>query len=182
MTLPAASVRSIAWLSWHADAFARARTESRPILLSIAASWSHSCREMDRTSYADPAVQRLIQDCFVPIRVDADRRPDIADRYEWLLTIYRIYLTEFKRRDFDAEFFAAKTRKLIRESARLQHFAGHLPEIAIDARYLENLRFSRLSDADKLEKILRDIETVIADGNVFDPQELLAGLASKPSD
>lgn len=96
-------------------------------------------------------------------------RPDIADAYEWLLTIYRIYLTEFKRKDFDAEFFAAKTRKLIRESARLQHFAGHLPEIAIDARYLENLRFSRLSDADKLEKILRDIETVIRDREAENP-------------
>jgi type I restriction enzyme, R subunit len=93
----------------------------------------------------------------------------IADRYEWLLTIYRIYLSEFKRKDFDAEFFAAKTRKLIRESARLKHFAGHLPEIAIDARYLENLRYSKLSDADKLEKILRDIETVIREREAENP-------------
>ncbi len=96
-------------------------------------------------------------------------RTDIADRYEWLLTIYRVYLSEFKRKDFDAEFFAAKTRKLIRESARLQHFAGHLPEIAIDARYLENLRFSRLSETEKLEKILRDIETVIREREAENP-------------
>jgi type I restriction enzyme, R subunit len=38
---------------------------------------------------------------------------------------------------------------------------GHLPEIAIDERYLENLRFSKMSSADKAEKIIRDIETVI---------------------
>src|SRR5207247_4214257 len=83
------------------------------------------------------------------------------DRYEWLLTIYQVYLTEFKRTDFDAELYAAKTRKLIRESAKLKSFLGHLPEIAIDERYLENLRFSKMSSADKTEKIIRDIETII---------------------
>jgi type I restriction enzyme R subunit len=87
--------------------------------------------------------------------------PKIKDRYEWVLTIYQIYLTEFKRSDFDAELYASKTRKLIRESSKLKSFLGHLPEIAIDERYLENLRFSKMSSADKAEKIIRDIETVI---------------------
>ena len=77
------------------------------------------------------------------------------------LNSYQVYLTEFRRTDFDAELYAAKTRKLIRECAKLKSFLGHLPEIAIDERYLENLRFSRMSSADKAEKIIRDIETVI---------------------
>ncbi len=85
----------------------------------------------------------------------------VRDRYEWLLTIYQVYLTEFKRSDFDAELYAAKTRKLIRECAKLKSFLGHLPEIAIDERYLENLRYSKMSSADKAEKIIRDIETII---------------------
>src|SRR5262249_55965525 len=84
---------------------------------------------------------------------------EVRDRYEWLLTIYQVYLTEFKRSDFDAELYAAKTRRLIRECAKLKSFLGHLPEIAIDERYLENLRFTRMSSADKAEKIIRDIET-----------------------
>lgn len=88
-------------------------------------------------------------------------RVEVRDRYEWLLTIYQVYLTEFKRSDFDAELYAAKTRKLIRECAKLKSFLGHLPEIAIDERYLENLRFSKMSSADKAEKIIRDIETLI---------------------
>jgi type I restriction enzyme R subunit len=86
---------------------------------------------------------------------------EVRDRYEWLLTIYQVYLTEFKRTDFDAELYAAKTRKLIRDCAKLKSFLGHLPEIAIDERYLENLRFSKMSSADKAEKIIRDIETII---------------------
>jgi type I restriction enzyme, R subunit len=88
-------------------------------------------------------------------------RKDVIDRYEWLLTIYQVYLTEFKRSDFDAELCAAKTRKLIRACAKLKSFLGHLPEIAIDERYLENLRLSKMSSADKAEKIIRDIETII---------------------
>jgi type I restriction enzyme R subunit len=88
-------------------------------------------------------------------------KAEVRDRYEWLLTIYQVYLTEFKRSDFDAELYAAKTRKLIRECAKLKSFLGHLPEIAIDERYLENLRYSKMSSSDKAEKIIRDIETII---------------------
>jgi type I restriction enzyme R subunit len=88
-------------------------------------------------------------------------KKEVRDRHEWLLTIYQVYLTEFKHSDFDAELYAAKTRQLIRDCSKLKSFIGHLPEIAIDERYLENLRFSRMSNADKAEKIIRDIETVI---------------------
>ena len=72
---------TVRWLPWSSEAFARARAEDRPVLLSIAASWCESCLDMDRTTYADPAVAALVNDRFVPIRVDADRRPDISDRY-----------------------------------------------------------------------------------------------------
>src|SRR5712691_7145264 len=94
---------------------------------------------------------------------------EVRERYEWLLTIYQVYLTEFKRTDFDAELYAAKTRKLIRECAKLKSFLGHLPEIAIDERYLGNLRYSRMSSADKAEKIIRDIETIIRREQVRNP-------------
>jgi uncharacterized protein len=72
---------AVQWLSWGTDAFARARAENKPVLLSIAAPWCHSCHEMDRTTYADPDVAALVNERFVPIRVDADRRPDISERY-----------------------------------------------------------------------------------------------------
>lgn len=72
---------TVRWLPWSSEAFARARAEDRPVLLSIAASWCELCLDMDRTTYADPAVAALVNDRFVPIRVNADRRPDISDRY-----------------------------------------------------------------------------------------------------
>lgn len=72
---------AIDWRPWTADAFARARAERKPVLLSITAAWCACCDEMDRTSYADPGVAALVNARFVPVRVDADRRPDIGDRY-----------------------------------------------------------------------------------------------------
>jgi uncharacterized protein len=76
MTSPA-----IAWLDWNADSFGRARSDARPVLLSLAPTWCRHSQEMHRTSYADPRVVALVDARFVPIRVDPDRRPDIAQRY-----------------------------------------------------------------------------------------------------
>ena len=83
------------------------------------------------------------------------------NQYLWLVTIYELYLEEFRRMVFDAEFYAAQTRKLLEESATLLDFRGHLPEIAIDADYLSKLQETKLSPSDKAEKIIRDIETMI---------------------
>ena len=71
----------VMWQPWGGEAFARARNERKPVLLSIATAWCGSCEKMDRTSYADPDIVALINDRFVPVRVDADDRPDISERY-----------------------------------------------------------------------------------------------------
>ena len=81
---------SVAWQEWGPDAFTRAHTEGKPVLLSISASWCHGCAVMDTVSYGDRRVAALIADDLVPIRVDADRRPDINDRYNldgWPTTV-----------------------------------------------------------------------------------------------
>ena len=72
---------AVAWQPWSRAAFARAHVERKPVLLAISATWCDSCHEMDRTSYADPSIATLINERFVPIRVDADERPDIGERY-----------------------------------------------------------------------------------------------------
>jgi uncharacterized protein YyaL (SSP411 family) len=76
-----ATTATIAWLPWSGAAFARARTERKPVLLSIAPSWCRNSLEMDRSSFADAAVAARVDLRYVAIRVDADRRPDICERY-----------------------------------------------------------------------------------------------------
>jgi uncharacterized protein len=79
----AASTRpGVHWHTWNTDTFALAQRDGRPILLSLVTTWSEGAREMDRSTFADARVVADIHEHFVPIRVDADERPDIADRYE----------------------------------------------------------------------------------------------------
>ncbi|MBE0446967.1 MAG: thioredoxin domain-containing protein [Actinobacteria bacterium] len=71
----------IEWYEWSSGAFEKAKNEKKPILLAIAAIWCHWCHVMDETSYSDEGVISLINERYIPIRVDADKRPDIQDRY-----------------------------------------------------------------------------------------------------
>ena len=71
----------IAWNEWGPEPFERAQREDRPILLGISAVWCHWCHVMDETSYSDAEVIRLINERFVPVRVDNDQRPDVNARY-----------------------------------------------------------------------------------------------------
>ncbi|MCR4427479.1 MAG: DUF255 domain-containing protein, partial [Firmicutes bacterium] len=73
--------RDIDWYEWGRHPFGVAKAERKPVLLAISGVWCHWCHVMDQTTYSDPEVIRLINERFVPIRVDTDMRPDINDRY-----------------------------------------------------------------------------------------------------
>jgi uncharacterized protein YyaL (SSP411 family) len=77
----AVSGEEINWYGWGEEPFQVAEKEDKLILLDITAVWCHWCHVMDRETYDNPQVAKLINDLFVPIRVDADRRPDVNDRY-----------------------------------------------------------------------------------------------------
>ena len=76
-----AGADTIAWRPWSAEAFADARRTGRMVLLHVTTSWSRSAHEMDRDAWTDSALVALVRAGFVAVRVDADRRPDVADRY-----------------------------------------------------------------------------------------------------
>src|SRR5579884_2397842 len=71
----------IHWREWDDSAFAHAREQDKPILLAISAVWCHWCHVMDETSYSDPSIIEVINERYVPVRVDNDRRPDVNARY-----------------------------------------------------------------------------------------------------
>jgi uncharacterized protein YyaL (SSP411 family) len=72
---------TIAWREWSKEAFGDAERKGKLVLLDLSAVWCHWCHVMDQTTYSDPQVVRLVEDNFIPIRVDIDRRPDISERY-----------------------------------------------------------------------------------------------------
>ena len=73
--------QGIAWREWNEAAFAAARNEDKPVLLTLGATWCHWCHVMDQTAYSDERVIGLVNSRFIPVRVDVDQRPDISLRY-----------------------------------------------------------------------------------------------------
>ena len=72
---------AIEWREWNEAAFASARNEGKPVLLTLGATWCHWCHVMDQRAYADERVIELVNSRFIPVRVDVDQRPDISLRY-----------------------------------------------------------------------------------------------------
>jgi uncharacterized protein YyaL (SSP411 family) len=80
--LRSAAHQPIDWHEWGDGAFARAKSEDKPILLDIGAVWCHWCHVIDRESYENPDTAKIINEYFVPVKVDRDERPDVDSRYQ----------------------------------------------------------------------------------------------------
>src|SRR6478752_3619376 len=88
------------WYPWGEEALTRARTEDKPILLSIGYSACHWCHVMAHESFEDAAVAAQMNAAFVNIKVDREERPDLDQIYQtahalmtrrsggWPLTIF----------------------------------------------------------------------------------------------
>src|SRR5256885_5756767 len=69
------------WLAWGPAALERARSEDRPLLVSIGYSSCHWCHVMERESFEDPRTAELMNESFVCVKVDREERPDIDALY-----------------------------------------------------------------------------------------------------
>ena len=69
------------WYAWGPEALARAKAENKPIMLSIGYSACHWCHVMERESFENDAIARLINENFIPIKVDREERPDLDQIY-----------------------------------------------------------------------------------------------------
>ncbi len=69
------------WYFWGQEAFEKARSENKPIFLSIGYSTCHWCHVMEKESFEDEEVAELMNDVFVSIKVDREERPDIDSFY-----------------------------------------------------------------------------------------------------
>jgi len=69
------------WYAWGEDAFEKAKAEGKPILLSIGYSACHWCHVMERESFENEAIARLLNELFVNIKVDREERPDLDEIY-----------------------------------------------------------------------------------------------------
>jgi uncharacterized protein YyaL (SSP411 family) len=65
------------WYPWGDEAFQKAQAEDKPVFLSIGYSTCHWCHVMEKESFEDSEVARMLNDTFVCIKVDREERPDL---------------------------------------------------------------------------------------------------------
>jgi uncharacterized protein YyaL (SSP411 family) len=69
------------WRAWGDEAFEEARRSGRPVFLSVGYSTCHWCHVMERESFEDLEIARLLNERFVPVKVDREERPDVDAIY-----------------------------------------------------------------------------------------------------
>jgi len=69
------------WYPWGEEAFAKAKAENKPILLSVGYSACHWCHVMEHESFENEQIAALMNEIFVNIKVDREERPDVDEIY-----------------------------------------------------------------------------------------------------
>ncbi len=69
------------WYPWGEEAFAKARAENKPVFLSVGYAACHWCHVMERESFENKAIAKVLNEHFVSIKVDREERPDVDEIY-----------------------------------------------------------------------------------------------------
>src|SRR5512139_2673475 len=69
------------WYPWGEEALRAAKSANKPILLSIGYSSCHWCHVMERESFENEEIARVLNERYVSVKVDREERPDVDDVY-----------------------------------------------------------------------------------------------------
>ena len=144
------------WYPWSAEALERAREEDKPIFLSIGYSACHWCHVMAHESFQSGPIARLLNEHFIPIKVDREERPELDQLYMeavqmmtgsggWPLSVF---LTPSLQPFFGGTYWPPQSR------GGMPGFDQVLRAVA-DA--WKNRRDQALEHAEKLTQLLRDV-------------------------
>ncbi len=106
------------WFAWGEEAFTKAEKEDKPVFLSIGYSTCHWCHVMEKESFEDEETAKILNENFVPIKVDREERPDVDNIYMqavmamtggggWPLSVF---LTPDKKPFFGGTYFPPEER------------------------------------------------------------------------
>lgn len=147
------------WYPWGEEAFSSAATQDKPVFLSIGYSTCHWCHVMAEESFEDLFIAELINDAFIPVKVDREERPDIDNIYMavcqmmtglggWPLTII---MTPEKKPFFSATYIPKRNRYGKIGLSEL------IPEIK---KLWQNNREELIDNADKVIELLNEEESI----------------------
>lgn len=124
------------WFPWGPEAFAKAKKEGKLIFLSIGYSSCYWCHVMERESFNNEEVAKILNKQFVCIKVDREERPDIDQIYMTALTLFRsgggwplsMFLTAEGRPIFGGTYWPREDRQV--EGAKVAGFKSILNFVA----------------------------------------------------
>lgn len=107
------------WYPWGEEAFAKAKAENKPILLSIGYSTCHWCHVMERESFENETIAKFLNEHFISIKVDREERPDVDKIHmSFMTTIMRqsggwplnVFLTPDRKPFFGVTYLPAEPK------------------------------------------------------------------------
>ncbi|MCK0117546.1 thioredoxin domain-containing protein [Isoptericola sp. S6320L] len=166
------------WWQWGEDAFAEARRRDVPVLLSVGYAACHWCHVMAHESFEDDGVAQVINDAFVPVKVDREERPDVDSVYMtatqamtgqggWPMTAFLTpdgeafhCGTYFPREHFLGVLGAVRDAWADRRDAVVQHGAAVTEAIARTAGPLPGAPLDDAALAGAVSAVARDADRV----------------------
>jgi len=106
------------WYAWGEEAFARAKAEDKPVLVSIGYSACHWCHVMEHESFEDEKTAAIMNENFINIKVDMEERPDVDQIYMNFVQLttgrggwpMNVFLTPDKRPFYGGTYFPPAPR------------------------------------------------------------------------
>jgi uncharacterized protein YyaL (SSP411 family) len=106
------------WYPWGDEAFRKAAQEDKPVFLSIGYSTCHWCHVMERESFENDSLARVLNDHFVAIKVDREERPDVDRIYMLFVQLstgsggwpMSVFLTPDRKPFFGGTYFPPDNR------------------------------------------------------------------------
>ncbi|MCX8029975.1 MAG: thioredoxin domain-containing protein [Thermodesulfovibrionales bacterium] len=113
-----ASKQKINWYPWSEEAFEAAKEQKKPVFLSSGAVWCHWCHVMEKESFYNDEIVKLLNEKFICIKLDRDERPDIDKRYQTALSVMGVgggwplsmFLTDDRKPFFGGTYFPPDDR------------------------------------------------------------------------
>ena len=162
------------WYPWGEEAFTKAKSENKPILLSIGYSACHWCHVMEHESFENETIATLMNELFVSIKVDREERPDLDEIYMnavqmltgrggWPMTMF---LTPDRKPFYGGTYFPPEDRQGMPGFPRILHGVSQAyrerPEDVEKSVAQIVTALQRMSETQETTKIFSP--TIIADG------------------
>ena len=167
---PAPKPRAIQWRESYPKALEEASRSTRPILADFEADWCGWCKKLDRETFGNAEVIKLVETFFIPVRIDTDHQPEISAKFEvkGLPTILLL---------------SAEGKELKRLSGfrPAEKFLTELRQAIKSAATLDELRKAAEKNPGDLDSVRAWARATFASGNPGAAEKILSGaLKGKP--